>query len=93
MIANAIAEELKEEVVRLEKTQVVGDVRLTYSKGRGNTDYEACAIAHHPTPEMIAKFSKPDWGKICKEGLALGSEVLESYYTPGTPGCTIKIEE
>jgi len=66
---NELAKEIEAEVLKLEKTQVVGGVRVTYSGGRSTYDYQTPA-AKAPD-EIIDKYSVPinttDWEAVKNE--------------------------
>ena len=55
------------QVLELGKTQVVGNVRATYSNGRKCYDYES--VGKQAPQEIIAKYTKQivDWRSVCKE--------------------------
>lgn len=64
-----LAKEIEAEVLKLEKTQVVGGVRVTYSGGRSTYDYETPAVK--APPELLAKFATPvrttNWDAVEQE--------------------------
>ena len=51
-----LGSEIETEVIRLEKTQVVGSVRVTYSGGRSTYDYESPALNKAPQ-DVISKYT------------------------------------
>ena len=61
--------ELMEAVLEIGKTQTVGNVRATYSKGRANYDYETPGL--HAPQEVINNHSHSeieiDWMEVAKE--------------------------
>jgi hypothetical protein len=83
---------IKECVLQLEKTQVVGDVRATYSKPRAKRDYE---IAGKQAPKEIQDrhtttsiVTKTDWKSICED-----AEIEDIPTTYGNPSVTIKFDK
>jgi hypothetical protein len=60
---------IKDTVMQLGKTQTVGNVRATYSKGRKTYNYEAAADGHPAvTDATIVLFTerKINWKDICE---------------------------
>ena len=84
----AIEERIKNAVLVLEKTQVVGDVRATYSGGRRAFDYEAGARPLRLTAEQLKPYevTKVDWKRVCDDN------AVEAPYTKSVPSVTIKLE-
>lgn len=75
---------IQAEVLKLEQTQTVGNVRASYSKGRGSYDYERAVtdagIDTTPWEKVVV-----DWRTACKEN------ELPVPYTPGTPSVSVKL--
>ena len=66
---DALGIEIEAEVVKLEKTQVVGGCRVTYSKGRNTYDYETPA-KDAPEEAIVAftdEIKKVDWDAVVLE--------------------------
>jgi hypothetical protein len=63
---NELAKEIESEVLKLEKTQVVGGARVTYSGGRSTYDYETPAVK--APPELLVKYATQvrttDWDAV-----------------------------
>ena len=66
--ANALADEISAAVLEIGSTQVVGNVRATYSEGRKSYDYYAAWNAVHKTPPGVdhTKVSY-DYRKACAD--------------------------
>ena len=64
-----LEDELKEAVLELGKTQTVGSVRATYSKGRSTYDYET--PGNQASQKIVAQHSHTeleiDWMAVAKE--------------------------
>ena len=88
--ANAIAEELQTATTELGKTQTIGNVRISYSKGRGKYDYEQAWVNNgFNHPEVELKVTRVyDYTAACKE-----AELnMEDYYrVVSGPSATIKL--
>lgn len=80
--------ELEPVILELGKTQVVGDVRATYSKGRGKTDYQKAVEDSKIDPTGFEKVAY-DYKKCCEYYLI----DTEKYYTPGEPTVCFKLEK
>lgn len=66
-IQQSIEEKIKTTVLALGKTQTVGNVRATYSKGRKTYDYETAGRTA-PKPIIDANTEpKTDWRSVCKD--------------------------
>jgi len=65
--AQALEREITKAVLNIGKTQVVGNVRATYSKGRVSYDYET--VGKTAPEEVIMRYTVPktDWRKVCQE--------------------------
>lgn len=85
--ADLLAKEIEGAVLVLGKTQVVGNVRVTYSKGRGSYDY--APVVEVATDELIEKFSEVE---VVTNWKAISEEMgIPPCYIPGTPSATIKL--
>ena len=82
-----LEEAIKEAVLKLGKTQTVGDVRASYSKGRTTYDYETPASSF-ATDEQMEAFKKVsyDWRGMCE---AYGFEPAVKSVSP--PSVTVKL--
>jgi len=89
--ADALEVLIEQEVLRLGKTQKYNGVVASYTAGRGRYDYEAAAKAANAPGFVIEQFTTPvvDWRKVCEAVLAC----VDTFYTPGTPGVTVKLEK
>jgi hypothetical protein len=71
--------EIEEEVLKIQKTQVVGNVRVTYSGGRATYDYEKSAYGAPGTAELEEKYSTEkavvNWDAVAAEV----PDVVEKY--------------
>ena len=76
---DALGSEIEAEVLKLEKTQVVGRVRVTYSGGRSTYDYETpCATVADEIKERFAvQRETTDWSAVADEV----PDVVEKYTT------------
>jgi hypothetical protein len=69
---DALETEIKEAVLTIGKTQTVGNVRASYSKGRTTYDYQAAveigiaAEKIHPDELYHYQIIKTDWRAACK---------------------------
>ena len=89
--ANELAAEIETAVTEIGKTQTVGNVRVTYSKGRGKYDYEQAWQYHGMKTDVdIEDYKKVtyDYTSACKDGKI----VMDAFYhnTSG-PSATIKL--
>ena len=80
-------------VLSLGKTQNVGNVRVTYSKGRKTYDYQNTAIAHDADEAIIdAHTSTPapviNWRGVCEE-IGLSQDAIR--HRKGEPSAKIKL--
>ena len=62
-----LEEEIKAYVLEQKKTQNIGDVRATYSKGRTTYDYEFSAVQANATVEEKHRSEHIDWNAVCKD--------------------------
>jgi predicted transcriptional regulator len=64
-----IETEIKEAVLGLGKTQVVGNVRATYSGGRRTYDYKTPVLSAGVSDDRLAEYQKvvTDWRKACQD--------------------------
>ena len=90
-----IREIIKATVLRMEKTQTVGDIRATYSGGRGVFQYESTARAHPDfTQETLDKFTTKKettstaWAPLCAH-LGIKAKEIGKIPTSG-PSVSIK---
>ena len=91
-----IKNEIYFDVMKLKKTQTVGNVRVTYSKGRKSYDYEsyvlanddidAIAMEEHTTTTEVTKV---DYRQIAKDH----DPDAEVPFTQSAPSVRIKIEK
>jgi len=85
--------EIETAVLEIGKTQNVGNVRATYSKGRKRYNYEAGAAEVDPstvtrytvTPEPIEPVPVTNWKALCK------GEGIFAPYTQGEPSVKVKV--
>jgi len=80
-------------VLSLGKTQTVGDVRATYSNGRGSYDYESAAremLSEDRICQLTPDHTKSsvDWRSLCKSA---GIDNLSEFYTQ-TSGPSVSIK-
>ena len=93
-----LAEKIQAAVLDRGKTQTVGDVRASFSKGRGKYDYENAAhdaveteqVANEEMSEKMSAHKKViyDWRKICSE---LGIDHKPYYNQTSGPSVTVKL--
>ena len=90
---DTIETEIKQSVLQIGKTQVVGNVRATYNNPRKKYDYEGSAvkkIGHGKALEGL----KLDHRKVTYDWKAICEEVdVEVSYTEGEPSVTLKLED
>ena len=91
--ADALAEEIKAEVLELKQTIKGDGVVATYGKGRGSYDYESLAMRLEPDDEIVERYSttKVNWRKVVDE-LQPPDDLKEKFYTPGKPYVSLKIK-
>jgi len=88
--------EIETAVLELGKTQNVGNVRATYSKGRRRFDYKAAAanasaeiIAEYTvTPPPVEPMPVTNWQAVCK-----AAKITDIPFTQGEPSVKVKIVE
>ena len=72
---DALEREIRDLVLMLGETQIVGYVRASYSKGRTTYDYELACRNHEAdmNPVLVAKHAKTtvDWRAMALESLGL----------------------
>ena len=90
--ADAIAQEIKNETLKIRCTTEVPGAIAKYGPGRGKYDWEAIAQALEPSDALIARYSKTiiDWRKISSE-LGAPAKLKEAFFTPGAPRVTLKL--
>ena len=86
---------IEDDVLKIGKTQTVGNVRASYSKGRRSFDYEAGAKDHPMVSDSTVKLftvvpETPlpyvDWRGICKH-----AGIDDVPFTQGDPSVTVKL--
>ena len=87
--ADALETRIKREVLNLGKSQTVGNVRATYSKGRRTFDYQEGA-GESVDPYVIEMHTKPriDWRGVCNY---IGRDKDEIPFTQGQPSVSVKL--
>ena len=86
---------IEDDVLKIGKTQTVGNVRASFSKGRRSFDYEAGAKDHPMVsdatlslftvvPETPAPYV--DWRGVCKH-----AGIYDVPFTQGDPKVTVKL--
>ena len=84
-----IEDQIKTAVMELGKTQTVGNVRATYSKGKGEYDYQRALLDRGLTDENLSDYAKITYD-YRKAVMDMGIEI-EPYYTPGKPHVSVKL--
>lgn len=82
---------IQDAVLQIGKTQTVGNVRASYSKGRKSYDYQAAADGHPMVSSAtIELFTTPkvDWRGICKR---VGIDDVP--FTQSEPNVSVKLLE
>ena len=90
--ANAFRQMIETEVLALEKTQVVGNVRATYYSGKKTYDYGEAWFTHgRNTGVDIEDFQKVtyDYKKAC-EAARIDKDLIP--FTQSLPSVTVKLE-
>ena len=80
---------IKDTVLQLGKTQTVGNVRATFSKGRKSYYYQAAAEGHPMVSDTtLSLFTKPiiDWRGVCNH---VGIDDIP--FSEGEPSVSLKI--
>ena len=90
--ADALAEEIRAEVLALGQTIRADGVVATYGS-RGRYDYEALAKFLEPDDETIQRHTvvKIDWRKVVDE-VGAPDELRAKFYTPGAPYVSLKLK-
>ena len=80
------------EVLQLQRSQELNNVRVTYAKGRTSYDYQAIAEELNAPDEIIQQHLKimVDYKKVV-ERLAPAQEVMKKYAKVTEPKVTIKL--
>ena len=81
--------QIKYGVLELGKTQTVGNVRATYSRGRRTYDYRAAIdAAGYDSPSQLAPWRKVtyDYRQACKE-----LKIDDIPFTQGEPSVSVKL--
>lgn len=78
---------IEDTVMRIKRTQTVGNVRATYSAGRKSYDYATAAKNCPQVTEYIYAVAPNDWRKICQH---VGIEEGEIPFTQSGP--TVRME-
>lgn len=91
--ADALAEEIKTEVMELQQTIKADGVVATYSKGRGSYDWESIAKALEPDDEIVKRYSRvdTDWRKVAEE-VGAPDELKAQFYRPGSPYVSLRLK-
>ena len=92
MQLDVLEAEIKEAVVAAGKTQKIGDVKASYSKGRKTYDYEAACKGLPPEvlkpyTEIIPPQFKVDYTALCK-----GEGIEAPVKSQGTPSVKLTFE-
>ena len=81
---------IKNAVLQLGKTQTVGNVRATYSKGRKSYDYRAALALDADNPDVMKPWGKIsvsyDYRQACKD-----LKIEDIPYTEGKPSVGLKL--
>ena len=93
---NVLEAVIAHDVLAIEKTQTVGNVRATYSGGRKTYNYQTTALAAGATPDDVSDFtSQPptpapvtDWNGVCE---SLGIEKDRTIHDKSKPSVTVKL--
>jgi hypothetical protein len=88
---DALEASIKEEILKLGKSQSVGNVKATFTKGRKTINYQAIAEPLAPI-EIVDKYTskKVDWRKVFGE-IDAENDIIEANTTIGDPSVSIKI--
>jgi hypothetical protein len=89
---DTIETEIKQSVLQIGKTQVVGNVRARYNNPRKSYMYEVSAKKRISSPELETlklehKKTSYDWKEICSV------MEIEVSYTEGEPSVTLNLED
>jgi len=90
--ANNLKAEIEAAVLEIGKTQNVGNVRASYSKGRKSVNYQKAAEAAKVPDVIIGTYTTPkvDWKKVCEFG-DVPSDILEQYTGHSKPSVSLKL--
>ena len=91
-VLDSLEAQIQASVLELGKTQNVGNVRASYSKGRKSYDYEAAAKPLDPPDSLLdacTKFSI-DWRRVCN-CMHIAREEIP--FTQSDPSVTVKLVE
>lgn len=87
-----LEEVIKPLVLELEKTQTVGNVRATFSRGRRTFDYRGAFYNHYtgrPLPaDLMAEFEKLDYDW---KGLCENQEITDISWAQSPPSVNVKL--
>jgi len=91
--ADALAEEIKAEVMQLQQTIKADGVVATYGKGRGSYDYEALAMRLEPDSGIIQRYTitRVDWRKVVDE-LEPPEDLKMKFYKSGKPYVSLRLK-
>jgi len=92
--ASTLAEEIRAAVLDIGKTQTVGNVRASYSRGRKSYDYQEAADGHIMVGEatvrlfttIIPETKRVDWKSLC-----LHSGIEDIPFTQSEPSVKVKL--
>lgn len=84
-----IEDQIKDAVLALGNTQTVGNVRATFSKGKGEYDYQRALLDRGLTDDNLSSYEKITYD-YRKAVLDLGIDI-DPYYTPGKPYVSVKL--
>ena len=92
--ADNLEDDIKAAVLKMTKTQVVGNVRATYNRGRKQYDYERGVMLgftghDNDLEEVVTNHTEPRvaWKDVCKE-----LEIEDIPFTQAKPSVTLKLE-
>lgn len=92
---DALEAKIIDEVRSLGKTQVVGRVTASYSKGKGSYDYHGIAQELTYTQQVELAHCKTvyDWKSIAEDS-GMTDEIKEKFYIPpsGLPTVSVKLK-
>ena len=96
LFADDLRAEIKSAVMRIGRTQTVGNVRASYSGGRKSYDYHAGAASVSApiiNRGIIERFTivpppRVDWRKICEH---VGVNKADIPFTQGDPSVAVKL--
>ena len=90
--ADELAGAIKEEVLALGKSQAFGNVKATFTKGRGRYNYEAIAQKVGAPESVVKENSKTvvDWKSVV-DAINAPDDVRQSFYEQGSPSVSLKL--